>query len=216
MVSGTIAYCSREEHVWPVFANALAMLVQRHPDAHLSHIIGGNIAESRNYAAREMQGDWLWFIDTDMTFPPGILEQLLAHEVPVVQTLCLCRHPPHTPILHTEGDDHRDQFITGTGLVTVQSLGSGGTLYRKECFTAVKDPWFEGVLGQEDVVFAAKLKDAGVPLAVDRDALIGHITPMIVWPYRFPDGRWGHRYQAMNGLSLAINSLVDPTKEYAQ
>lgn len=56
----------------------------------------GGIAEGRNQVARAFlertEGEWLWFIDTDMGFAPGTVEQLLAVadpvERPVVGALC--------------------------------------------------------------------------------------------------------------------------------
>ena len=211
MAVGTIAYCSREDHVAPVFATCLARLLQRHPDAFLLHAIGTNIADQRNQVVRELQGDWVWFIDSDMVFAADTLTALLARNVPVVQTLCVNRHPPHEPILHTATAARRDAAPVGTPrLVEVEAVGSGGTLYRREVFATIPAPWFEGVLGTEDMTFARKLKAAGVLLYCDLAVPVGHLTPTIVWPRYEGDGTWGIRYQAMNGLAIQLPRMTPP------
>lgn len=204
MASGTIAYCSREDHSFPGFAVFLARLAQHHPDAEIVWAITNDIADGRNQIARDMKGDWLWFIDPDMVFAPETIERLLAHQVDAVQVLCLKRHPPHEPVLWDVTPNHVSISPVGRPrLVEVQSLGAGGTLYRRRCFEAVSDPWFEGVLGLEDTNFAQKLRAAGVPLYVDLATRVGHVTPMIVWPH-YVDGQWSIRYDSMNGKSVMV------------
>lgn len=206
MATGTIAYCSRDDHAPPMFAKCLARLAQRHPYAKIEHYIGNDIAQSRNKAVTELEGDWLWFIDTDMLFADVTLERLLAHHVPVVQTLVLMRYPPHEPVLWAAGSDIREPYLTGPPrLQQVDKLGAGGTLYRREVFSVVRAPWFEGILGKEDVNFAQKLHLAGVKLYVDLTTPCRHLTPVCVFPAYAPQtGKWNIRYEMMNGDSLVI------------
>lgn len=204
MTEGTIAYCSRELDGYPTFAKCLARLAQRHPDAKIDQMIGNDIAAERDAVVRHMEGGWVWFIDVDMLFAPETVGRLLAHEVDVVQALCLKRHPPHPPILWEDGPLRQNTAPRGfPRLVEVQSLGAGGTLYRRHVFEALKAPWFEGILGTEDTTLAAKVKAAGLRLWCDLATPVGHTTPMVVWP-QFVDGRWCVRYDAMNGPSLTI------------
>ena len=206
-MSGTIAFCSREDHVPPMFAACLARLAARHPDAKLLHLIGNDIADQRNKAVLQSEGDWLWFIDTDMIFAPEILERLLSHEVEFVQVLCMMRHPPHVPLLYEENEFKRNLAPVGPPrLVEVKSLGAGGTLYRKVLFETIPHPWFEGVIGTEDTNFAQKARQAGFKLYVDLASPVGHLTPMIVWPH-YADGIWSTRYDAMNGQSVLLPPL---------
>jgi glycosyltransferase involved in cell wall biosynthesis len=211
-MSGTIAYCAREDHTYPLFAAALARLAQRHPDAQIVSMIGNDIADSRNKAVLQAGGDWIWFIDTDMLFAPETVDRLLAHDVDVVQVLCLKRHPPHEPIVWESSAVHLNHAPDGTPrLVEVQSLGAGGTLYRRCVFESIPGPWFEGVLGREDTCFAQKVKAAGVRLYVDLATPVGHTTPIVVWPhYDLASGQWLVRYDAMNGHSVMLPAVDTP------
>jgi len=209
VTTGTIAYCSREDQIYPGFAAHLARLCQQHPDAKVLHAITNDIADGRNQCVRQMEGDWLWFIDADMLFAMNTLDRLLAHNVDLVQVLCARRHPPHQPIMW---QDHAG-LINATprgvpGLTEVQSLGAGGTLYRRRVFEAIPDPWFEGVLGLEDTCLAQKARLAGFTLYVDTSTPVEHTTPMLVaWEY--VNGRWGLRYTSMNGQQLHIAVKTD-------
>lgn len=206
-MSGTIAYCSREDHAPPMFATCLTRLAQRHPDAKILHLIGNDIADQRNKAVLQAEGDWLWFIDTDMIFAPETLERLLAHEVDLVQVLCMMRHPPHVPLLYENSEFERSLAPSGSPrLVEVKSLGAGGTLYRKTLFETIPAPWFEGIIGMEDTNFAQKARKAGFKLYVDLATPVGHLTPMIVWPH-YQEGIWTVRYDAMNGQSVVLPPL---------
>ena len=208
---GTIAYCSREDQIYPGFAAALGRLLQRHPDAEVIQMVSNDIADARNAAVKQMSGEWLWFIDTDMLFAPTTVERLLAHQVDLVQVLCLKRHPPHEPILWERSEDEQQTAPSGRPrLVEVHSLGAGGTLYRRRVFDAIQYPWFEGILGKEDICFARKAKAAGFRLFVDTATPVGHTTPMVVWPEYDPrTGRWCIRYDAMNGRSCLLPTLDD-------
>jgi glycosyltransferase involved in cell wall biosynthesis len=204
MSSGTIIYCSREDAAPPMFAACLARLAQHHPDSKIIHMIGNDIADSRNKGVLQAEGDWVWFIDTDMLFAPNTVELLLARNVDIVQVLCVMRHPPHPPLMYETSATERDAAPNGPPrLVEVKSLGAGGTLYRKRVFEAVKGPWFEGVIGTEDTWFAQKARLAGFRLWVDTAVPVRHLTPLAVYP-KYVNGVWCICYEAMNGESLLI------------
>lgn len=206
-MSGTIAYCSREDQIYPTFAACLTRLAQQHPDAKIVQMVSNDIADARNKAVLQAEGDWLWFIDTDMLFAPNTLERLLAHNVDVVQVLCLKRHPPHEPILWEDSAVQLSKSPRGAPrLVEVKSLGAGGTLYRRKVFEAIKGPWFEGILGVEDTNCAQKIRLAGFKLWVDLATPVGHTTPMVIWP-EYMNGVWVVRYDAMNGQQLRMPML---------
>lgn len=207
MAEGTIVYCSREDHIPPIFANMLGTLLQQHPDAKPLHMISNDIAEARNMAVMNAEGDWIWMIDTDMAFAPTILKKLLSYNVDVVQPLVVKRHPPHEPIFYSmegTGAALKGQFPDGLpGLVEVPSLGAGGTLYRRKVFEGISGPWFEGIIGKEDTNFALKCRLAGFHLYTDTSTTCGHLTPMLIWPV-YQDGQWLIRYDAMNGQSVTF------------
>jgi len=192
----------------------LAKLAQRHPDAKILHMIGNDIADSRNQAVLQCEGEWVWFIDTDMLFAPTTLERLLATGKDAVQVLCLMRYPPHEPVLYQHSPTQRNTAPTGPPrVVEVMSLGAGGTLYRKAVFEAIEGPWFEGILGREDTSFAQKVRTAGFSLHVDLSTPAVHLTPMGVRPvYDGATGNWHVQYLATNGegADLPFRGSVKP------
>jgi hypothetical protein len=217
MPSGTIVYCSREDHIPPPFAKALAQLAQRHPDAKIEQMVSNDIADARNQAVLQAEGDWLWFIDTDMLFAPTTLERLLAHQVDVVQVFCLKRHPPHEPLVYeledgngTTGAVLKGRMPVGPAyLKEVPSCGAGGTLYRKRVFETLPGPWFVGICGTEDTSFALRMRLAGFRLWVDLATPAYHLTPVLVSPH--PVGTsWQIRYTFMNGQHLTFPT--EPTR----
>lgn len=209
-MSGTIAYCSRELDGYPTFAASLARLVSQHPGVHIVQMVGNDIADNRNKAVLQALGDWIWFIDVDMLFAPTTVQRLLAHNVDIVQVLCLKRHPPHEPILWLDDSEKMNTAPCGRPrLVEVKCVGSGGTLYRRKVFESIKGPWFEGILGTEDTNFAKKAVAAGFKLHVDMSTPVGHTTPMVVWP-EYVGGEWLIRYDAMNGESIRITGAKSP------
>lgn len=66
-----------------------------------------DIAQGRNKIVEAFldhsDADWLWFVDTDQTFPPDILERMVASadpvERPILSALVMARRePPHPPV----------------------------------------------------------------------------------------------------------------------
>lgn len=195
--TGTIAYCSREDHWYPTFGRCLAGLTKRHPDAKLVHSPGNRIDEQRNACVEQMEGDWIFFLDTDFEFMPDLLDRLLSHHVHVVQAHVLDRQPPHNAIPHFGPYDGR------RGLVEAHGIGGGGVLFSRTAMATIGSPWFAGRCGFEDLYCAEKLKAAGFTLWCDLETTIGHVTPLAVWP-EWDDlaQRWRVVYKDINGHRL--------------
>lgn len=99
---------------------------------------------------------------------------------------------------------------TESGIKQVYACGLSGMLVKREVFEQLIDPWFE--LGQtnpeevaEDVYFCEKLRKAGIPVHVDLDCVIGHYSPVAVWPVRLEDGSWTMRLTWENGQTIVVN-----------
>ena len=202
---GTISVASDEAARFTRFAISIQGL-EVPPGTRTLWQIGHDIAGNRNQSVRQLlesedYGDWLWFIDTDMLFAPSTLERLLAADVDMIQVLVLMRHPPHEPVLYEHSAIQRNPTLVGPPRrVEVQSLGAGGTLYRKRVFEAVAGPWFEGIIGREDTGFAQKAVAAGFKLYVDLATPAVHLTPMGIRPvYDAAAGTWAVQYDAVNG-----------------
>lgn len=64
---------------------------------------GNVLTMQRNALVQRMRGDWLLFVDDDMTFQPNQIGQLIAsqqeHDLDMVGGLCFRRTPPYQPTL---------------------------------------------------------------------------------------------------------------------
>lgn len=108
MTTVIVAFCHRADSLSPQFRRSLTMVYMR-DTATTRRIIGeldkessANIATARCEIVRDFlthpaRPDWLWMVDSDMTFGDGILDRLLttAHpkERPIVGGLCFGVRP---------------------------------------------------------------------------------------------------------------------------
>lgn len=160
------------------------------------------IATARNQICRafldEHTADWLWFIDTDMTFQPDIVDRLVqsAHprERPIMGALCFsitddCRALP-TVYAVKNGQPGRVldyprntvfQALTGTGCLLIHRtvLEAMRAKYRKPWEWFAYGTAGEDVVG-EDITFCVRANEAGFPVHVDTAIKCGHEKPVIV------------------------------------
>lgn len=104
-------------------------------------IQGNVLTMQRNACLTEMEGDWILFVDDDMTFMPDALERLLATQektgADIVGGLCFQRGEPFQPTIYLKAKDGGYTFtetwaegevieVDATGmafcLITVQAL----------------------------------------------------------------------------------------------
>lgn len=127
----------------------------------------------------------LW-LDTDMTFPPDVVERLEKHNKPVVTCNYVKRGIPTMPVAYkSDGKQAYPVNSNGkTGLEEVDVTGLGVCLMDVRVFKDIPKPWFlmgynpnTGKHMGEDVYFFRKLKDAGYKCWVDHDLSreVGHI-----------------------------------------
>jgi len=153
----------------------------------------------------DMRVTHYFFMDDDHHFNMELLMNLLKHNLPIVCTLTSFSKPPFIPVLY-KGDtkvDGKTKFINipwqeldgRTGLYPVFAAAGAGILVTRAVIEKIPEPWFE--LGHydseqcgEDMYFYEKVRNLGVAIYVDLDAVIGHFAHVAAWPYRLPDGRW--------------------------
>ncbi len=201
---GTIVVASGELARYTGFTVSLLHLL-RPRGTEWRFQVGLNVAQNCNMGIRAMVGEWVWIMGDDHVFAPDTLARLLAHEVDVVVPLCVRRKPPFIPLAFNQplpGDPpwkfppwKWSQLPAEGGLHRIYVAGSAGMLIRRSVLDKIGDPWFE--VGQqsseqlnEDSYFCVKLAKAGIPLYVDLDTHIGHLTTCALWPARRPDGQW--------------------------
>jgi hypothetical protein len=208
---GFVVLPTSEQGRYPAFYACLfKLLLEGLPEGsgiawHQGCDISAQINHGIRRALRSGRCEWIWIIGDDHTFAPDIVTKLLAHNVSVVSPLVLKRSHPNTSVMYGEDGKAIGLRPEDQGLRQVTASGNAGMLIRRHVLDAVGDPWFE--IGgtdraREDLAFCRKLQERGIPIHVDQDTWMGHITPVEVWPYRHQDGRWNVKYH--NNLTMEV------------
>jgi len=174
------------------------------------------LSVNRNNAVREALEagmEYLFFVDHDNILPPDILIKLLQYNVEVVGCLYFERRYPHLPLIYTFENDFktvRVEYDYPKGLVKCDVIGLGCSLFKMEVFRQLEEPWFcyryEGhEWGTEDIAFFHKLKDTGIPVYVDTNNTVGHLSSTTIdegdWLY-YKDGYLAEVHQKATALGV--------------
>lgn len=168
------------------FAQSLACL--HTPGPVKTHFVeGSHIAWQRNQVIRQMEGSWVFFLDTDQVCAPDTLLRLLAVHQPIVSGLIAQRHAPFRPVAFCGERQLTWAEIPAEGLLEVDHVGTGCLLIHRAVINCIPIPWF--AVGQidpervgEDLYFSRKAREAGLSLRIDCDVRVGHQTTVTVWP----------------------------------
>lgn len=191
MMPGTIGVCANDTGRFTVFSLSLAGIASP-PGSQIAWAVGSDIVNSRNLlVAERFHGDWIWFMDDDHAFKPGILTALLAHDVDVVAPVCLMRQEPFLPVA-LRGRDRSIDLANQEheGLLEVWATGTAGMLIRRSVFERLPDPPFVRGETSEDYLFCERLRQASIPIYVDLGLRLGHATTTVIWPGETEDGDW--------------------------
>jgi len=131
---------------------------------------------------------WLFWVDSDMTFGPDYLMQMLAdvQEHPEIEVLS------GTARMSGKGSDHRPVlYELGRGgiqsisawpqdrLFQVYAVGTFGMLMRRGVFEKMGKPWFSyqnpGYGSDDAINFCHNLRHAGISIWIDPRLPFGHI-----------------------------------------
>jgi len=135
---------------------------------------------------------------------------LLALEQPVVSALILQRAAPFLPTAYAERDEDGNYLtldlksVGHNNLVQVAATGTGGLLVRAEIFQELGPPWF--VYSEdfgEDMYFANRLAEAGIPMLLDTGCRMGHLAPAGIFPFWGPAG-WQAEFKYSDGTTIPI------------
>lgn len=132
----------------------------------------------------EQEATHLLFLDDDMIFEANILDDLMAHNKPIVITNYLLK--TENPKFLTVDKTNREIRTSkkSTGLQLANSGGFGVSLFEMDVFKKTPQPWFLPLYlpeikryTTEDVPFFARTRKAGFETYVDHDASrkISHI-----------------------------------------
>jgi hypothetical protein len=144
-VAGTIAIPTRDHVGTGLFISMMmADWSFLEPGQSISwQVVEGSILPSqRNELVQRMQGDWILFVDADMSFSPDAIGRLVKvreeHDLDIVGGLCFQRKDPHQPTLYmrekpTEGGyTFLEQW--DTDLVEVDGTGFAFILIHRRVF----------------------------------------------------------------------------------
>lgn len=198
---GTVGVVTGELLRYAAFWRSLTSLVTP-PGSAMIQSAGLDLPTNRNRVAEGMRGGWLLCLDDDLVVLPDTLTRLLATmergDWDVVCAYSLRRVPPFDSLVYladpTVPPHPRPWVPDGrTGVMEVAAAGLGGVLIHRRVIDQLERPYFR--VGQvepdhyhEDVEFCRRVRAAGFRIAVDLDCPVGHVTPMVVWPARTPDG----------------------------
>lgn len=118
----------------------------------------------------------MWF-DSDMMFPPDLIEKLLAHDRDIVACNYPTRSLPFKGVAYTKIGDWNSWIgndIGETGVEIVEGVGMGCMLVKTNVYRNLERPWFEikwmleyGDHLGEDFYFCMKAREAGYEIAID-------------------------------------------------
>lgn len=171
------------------FKSIYDLIVPEGYQTTFQYFYGYNIDQVRNLIADwVVKGyDYLFSVDSDISFSPDTLIKLLRHDRDVVSGLYIQRKPG----LHVlEVYEHNDrggvsnipyEKIKGRGLVEIAGCGFGCTLVKAEVLRAIGYPQFEYHSAidhkhtvSEDVDFCRKARNKGFKIWADTDIQCNH------------------------------------------
>lgn len=154
---------------------------------------GYQIDQIRNLIADWAQHyDYLFSVDSDITFASDTLKKLLSHDKDVVSGLYIQRKPgEHILELYRGRQNIPYGDIKGLGLVEVDGCGFGCVLVKSEVIRKIGYPQFKYISAldhkdtqSEDTFFCMRAKQLGFKVWADTSILCDHIgtTKFVVDP----------------------------------
>jgi len=156
---------------------------------------GMNTVSARNkivYRALEQEFDYVFFMDSDMEFPPNTLDRLLSHNKDIVGGFYVRKKKGYLPNAFKLGFAEQDKLLTEfvEDFREVEAIGTGCLLIKTDVFNNIKTPWFyyeptmaeDFHMSTEDIVFCRNAKEAGYKIYCDGEIMCGHVGNFVVTP----------------------------------
>lgn len=177
------------------FASSLATLKKGVGDCIVSFIIGSLVYDSRNrlaeYAVR-IDADYILWLDSDMTFPPDVLERMMKvldehDDIDILTGLYFRRSTPFTPVafdvLETDEKGElvfENMDIIPDGIKEVAGCGFGCVLMKTDCLFDIAGKegpvWFSPLANVgEDCAFCMRARKYGYKIFIDPSIEFGHM-----------------------------------------
>ncbi len=127
---------------------------------------------------------YLMMLDSDIMFPPDLVEKLMAHDLPIVGGWYVDKKSPDKhPCVYDFGKEedglaffgHRNS--PGAGLERVDAMGAGCWLMKREVAEALgEEPYGKNIGGGgEDFKLCRRLMELNIPLYVDWSLQCAHL-----------------------------------------
>lgn len=173
------------------FCQSLAML-KGAGDTQVGFEIGSLVYFSRNNLAKaaiKAEADWVLWLDSDMTFPPDLLQRMLRiceeNGLDFLSGLYFRRNPPYSTVLY----DRLEATEKGASFTTFESVpddlfeiggcGFGGVLMKTDVLMDVMGKFkrmFDPLDGLgEDLSFCWRARQCGYKLYCDASLEMGHV-----------------------------------------
>ena len=149
----------------------------------------GSQADARNELVDNMQGDWLFMIDTDMSFEPDTFEKILKlaqeNNLEVVSGLYYQRQSPYHPVAYTLKDGKYYSWdpkeIKDLDLVPSMGVGGGCLLVKSTVFKRIKEELGEKPFSvipplSEDLSFCKRLEKLDIQPYIAVNIEVGHLA----------------------------------------
>lgn len=161
-----------------------------------------NVSQPRNNLTEQFldryTADWLLWVDSDMSFAPDALEQLLANAdpetAPIVGGLCFgSSNGALFPTIYQWGETEHGQLVTWRSydytpdaMVQVGATGAAFLLIHRSALVTIRErkfnavfPWFQetelaGKPAGEDLTFCIRAGICGIPVYVNTAVKVGH------------------------------------------
>jgi glycosyltransferase involved in cell wall biosynthesis len=138
--------------------------------------------------ARELEAEWILWLDDDMSPPPDLLERLHSTGEPFVGAVAYKREPPYQPCVFRLDELKAVPFDPEpeAGLVDADLTGFACILTHRSVYDAVWDrtdghPFaLQGKNCGEDFYFCLQARKAGFQLRILADCTVGHAGDLIV------------------------------------
>ena len=177
------------------FASSLATLKKGVGDCIVSFIIGSLVYDSRNrlaeYAVR-INADYILWLDSDMTFPPDVLERMMKvmdehDDIDILTGLYFRRSTPFTPVAFEvlETDEKGELVFENMdeipdGIREVAGCGFGCVLMKTDCLFDIAGQegpvWFSPLANVgEDCAFCMRARKYGYKIYIDPSIEFGHM-----------------------------------------
>lgn len=190
----TLIAIPRMDSVPTQFRQSLAML-QKEGEVSLAFQMGSLVYTSRNLlgqTAIEMGADYVFWLDSDMVFPPDTLVKMIKtleeNDLDFLSGVYFRRVAPYKPVLYDEMDDtgvnHTEFEEIPDGIFEIGGCGFGCVLMKTDILIDVlaseMDMFTPLPRAGEDISFCIRARRCGYKLYADSRIPLGHVGHRII------------------------------------